>query len=83
VSANGVRALPGGGMAATSFMDTDDPDACKKVVAGQPTGGVLIWHPRRGWQKVSIVAGISAPNGVLNRLRTDVSCSSPVMATRR
>jgi hypothetical protein len=64
VSANGVTALPGGGIAATSFMDTDDPDAFKKLSAGQPTGGVLIWRPRRGWQKLSAAAGISAPNGV-------------------
>jgi hypothetical protein len=64
VSANGVTALPGGGIAATSFMDTDDSDALKKLSAGQPTGGVLIWRPRRGWQKLSAAVGISAPNGV-------------------
>jgi hypothetical protein len=64
VSANGVTALPGGGMAATSSLDTDDPDAFKKLVAGQPTGGVLVWRPRRGWQKLSAAAGISSPNGI-------------------
>jgi hypothetical protein len=64
VSGNGVTALPGGGFAATNFMDTDDPDAMKKLLAGKPTGGVLVWRPGHGWERLAGGNGISAANGI-------------------
>ena len=64
VSGNGVAALPGGAFAATSFLDTQDPKSLEKVLAGEPTGGVLVWRPKTGWQTVPGAAAISADNGI-------------------
>ncbi len=64
VFGNGVAPLPGGGFAATNFLSTSDPSSFDKMMAGQPEGGLLIWHPKTGWKDVAEAAGISAPNGV-------------------
>jgi hypothetical protein len=64
VLGNGVAALPGGAFAASNFIDTDDPKAADKLIAGQPQGGMLIWRPKSGWQDVPEAAAISADNGV-------------------
>jgi hypothetical protein len=64
VSGNGVAALPGGAFAATNFMDTQDPKSAAKMLAGEPTGGVLIWHPNHGWRSLPGAASISADNGI-------------------
>jgi hypothetical protein len=61
---NGVAALPGGGFAASNFMNTNDPKAIDKLLAGQPEGGMLIWRPNTGWEDVPEAAMISADNGV-------------------
>src|SRR5262249_9123881 len=64
VFGNGVAAVPGDSFAASKFMRTDDPQAARKLAAGQPEGGLLIWRPRTGWQDVPEAATISADNGV-------------------
>jgi hypothetical protein len=63
-SGNGVVSMPGGAFAATSFMDTQDPKSPAKILAGEPTGGVLIWRPESGWQTLAGAAAISADNGI-------------------
>jgi hypothetical protein len=63
-SGNGVAALPGGAFAATNFLDTQDPNSIAKMLAGEPTGGVLVWRPKTGWRVVPAAASISADNGI-------------------
>jgi sugar lactone lactonase YvrE len=64
VFGNGVTALPGGAIAATSFIDPRDPKAFAKIEAGAPMGGVLVWRPKTGWRILPGAADISAPNGI-------------------
>jgi hypothetical protein len=64
VLGNGVAALPDDAFAASNFMNTNDPKAADKLMAGQPVGGMLIWRPKTGWQDVPEAATISADNGV-------------------
>lgn len=63
-SGNGVAALPGDAFAASNFLNTGDPKAVDKLMAGQPEGGMLIWRPKTGWENVPDAAAISADNGV-------------------
>jgi hypothetical protein len=62
---NGVAALPGGALAASKFLSTNDPKAFDKLMAGEPEGGMLIWRPKTGWEVVPGAAAISADNGVV------------------
>jgi hypothetical protein len=64
VLGNGVAALPGDALAASNFMNTNDPKAPDRLTAGQPEGGMLIWRPKTGWEDVPEAAMISADNGV-------------------
>jgi hypothetical protein len=64
VLGNGVAALPGDAFAASNFMNTNDPKAPDRLMAGQPVGGMLIWRPKTGWEDVPEAAMISADNGV-------------------
>jgi hypothetical protein len=64
VFGNGVAALPGGALAASNFLSTNDPKAMDKLLAGQPEGGMLIWRPKTGWKAVPEAVTISADNGV-------------------
>ncbi|WP_321927470.1 NHL repeat-containing protein [Paraburkholderia guartelaensis] len=43
--ANGVIALPDGGLLATSFFDLRDKDSQVRMERGEATGAVLEWHP--------------------------------------
>jgi hypothetical protein len=62
-SGNGVVGLPDGGFITSNFHDPKDPDAFKKMGAGQITGAVLEWHPSSGWTTLPESAA-SGPNGL-------------------
>jgi hypothetical protein len=63
VLGNAVTPLAGGGILATNYMSTEDPDALAKVLAGEDTGNVHEWHPDSGWADVPGTEVCSA-NGV-------------------
>lgn len=60
---NAVTPLADGGLLATNFMSTEDPEAPNKVLAGEVTGNVHEWQPDRGWSDVPGTECCSA-NGV-------------------
>jgi hypothetical protein len=60
---NAVAPLPDGGLAATNYLDLDDPDAFDKVYAGEVTGNLKEWHLDSGWEDVPGTE-CSTPNGV-------------------
>jgi len=60
---NAVTALPDGGLLVISFYDPTDPDAWKRMAAGQHTGRILQWHARRGFEAVANSA-TSGGNGI-------------------
>lgn len=60
---NDVVALPGGGFAATDFMDPGDRQADAKLQAGQVTGNVLEWHRGVGFEAVPN-SEMSGANGI-------------------
>ncbi len=62
-SGNGVVGLPDGGFITTNFRDPGDPDAFRKMGAGEITGNVLEWHPFTGWAALPDSA-TSGANGI-------------------
>ena len=60
---NSVAPLPDGGMVVTDMFDAKDPKAPDKLAAGQNTGAVYEWQPRKGF---TLVPGsqMSGNNGV-------------------
>lgn len=61
---DGIVSLPDGGMLVTSLWDPNDPGFIDKLVAGAPVGGLLEWHPGKGWSSVG-PSDLSGPNGVI------------------
>jgi hypothetical protein len=60
---NAVALLADGGLLATNFMSTEDPEAVSKVLAGEDSGNVMEWHPGGDWVDVPGTECCS-PNGV-------------------
>lgn len=60
---NSVAPLPDGGMVVTDMFDPQDPKAPDKMNAGENTGAVYEWHPRKGY---ALVPGsqMSGDNGI-------------------
>jgi hypothetical protein len=52
VSGNGITHLPNGGIAVTSFGIRGDPASFTRMLAGQPAGMVVEWHPGTGWSEL-------------------------------
>lgn len=61
---DGVAALPDGGLLVTSLWDPNDTGFIDKLVAGEPVGGLLEWHPGKGWSSVG-PTDLSGPNGTI------------------
>jgi hypothetical protein len=60
---NAVAALADGGIVATNFMSTEDPEAVNKVLAGEVTGNIQEWHAGQGWTDLPGTECCS-PNGL-------------------
>ncbi len=60
---NAVASLPGSGFAVTNMFNPADPKFADKLYAGENTGSVVVWEPRKGW---SVVPGseMSGNNGI-------------------
>ncbi|WP_328810479.1 SMP-30/gluconolactonase/LRE family protein [Rhodococcus sp. NBC_00294] len=62
VAANGVVAMPDGGIAVTNFTDPREP-LLPQLFTGEPSGSVYTWQRARGWSEVAGSAAFG-PNGV-------------------
>jgi hypothetical protein len=60
---DGVTGLPDNGFVATSLWDPHDKDFVDKLSQAKPVGGLLEWHPKKGWTEIG-PSGMSGPNGV-------------------
>lgn len=60
---NAVVALGNGRFAATNQADTTDPEAFRRMAAGEVTGDVVEYDPASGWRHVPGTAGCG-PNGL-------------------
>ena len=50
----------------TAMMDSSDPDgSMKKLLHGDPVGGIKEWHPGVGFTDIPATVGFLAPNGVI------------------
>jgi len=62
-----VAWIPGtDGFVVTALMDLPpDPEAAKKLAAGEPVGWVREWHPKSGWKTLPGTEKFTMPNGVI------------------
>ena len=60
---NAVAALRGGAFAVTKFLDTTDKQGFQHIMAGQVTGTVYRWTPRKGFSEVPHTR-LSGDNGI-------------------
>ncbi|CAG7580000.1 hypothetical protein Rwratislav_20536 [Rhodococcus wratislaviensis IFP 2016] len=64
VYANGIAALPEGGLALTSMYDPTEPgNPFERMFTGKDTGQVVTWHRDSGWAPVPN-SGLGGANGI-------------------